>query len=458
VKYEYETQTESPRNDVFDWFERKGSFRRLMPPWEVAEEVRADETLENGAQRIFRFPMGPIKMTWVAEHLGYEPPEKFEDVMKKGPFRSWHHVHRFVEKDGGTVVHDEVEYKLPMGILGRIFGSRNVRNRLNRMFRARELRLIRDLQRHSDFNHLPRKRILLAGSSGLIGRQLAAFLDTGGHEIWRLVRRAPKDGQNEIQWTPSEGMIDASSLEGFDIVIHLGGAGIGDRRWTKARMALIEKSRTESTELLARTLADLSQKPDVFLVSSAIGWYGDRGDEILTEESQPGSGFLPDTCLAWEESAEFARKAGIRTIHARTGVVLDASGGALEKMLLPAKMGAGGPIGFGRQWFSWISMDDQIYAMHHLVMSSETEGAYNITSPEPLQQRHFAKALGRVLRRPAFMPTPPLAIWFLYGKMGVALTTESQRVIPTRLMETGYKFQHQDAESALRDALGKWKK
>ncbi|MAS22640.1 MAG: TIGR01777 family protein [Euryarchaeota archaeon] len=458
MKYEYETQTESPRNDVFDWFERKGSFRRLMPPWEVAEEVRADETLENGAQRIFRFPMGPIKMTWVAEHLGYEPPEKFEDVMKKGPFRSWHHVHRFVEKDGGTVVHDEVEYKLPMGILGRIFGSRNVRNRLNRMFRARELRLIRDLQRHSDFNHLPRKRILLAGSSGLIGRQLAAFLDTGGHEIWRLVRRAPKDGQNEIQWTPSEGMIDASSLEGFDIVIHLGGAGIGDRRWTKARMALIEKSRTESTELLARTLADLSQKPDVFLVSSAIGWYGDRGDEILTEESQPGSGFLPDTCLAWEESAEFARKAGIRTIHARTGVVLDASGGALEKMLLPAKMGAGGPIGFGRQWFSWISMDDQIYAMHHLVMSSETEGAYNITSPEPLQQRHFAKALGRVLRRPAFMPTPPLAIWFLYGKMGVALTTESQRVIPTRLMETGYKFQHQDAESALRDALGKWKK
>ena len=458
MKYEYETQTESPRNDVFDWFERKGSFRRLMPPWEVAEEVRADETLENGAQRIFRFPMGPIKMTWVAEHLGYEPPEKFEDVMKKGPFRSWHHVHRFVEKDGGTVVHDEVEYKLPMGILGRIFGSRNVRNRLNRMFRARELRLIRDLQRHSDFNHLPRKRILLAGSSGLIGRQLAAFLDTGGHEIWRLVRRAPKDGQNEIQWTPSEGMIDASSLEGFDIVIHLGGAGIGDRRWTKARMALIEKSRTESTELLARTLADLSQKPDVFLVSSAIGWYGDRGDEILTEESQPGSGFLPDTCLAWEESAEFARKAGIRTIHARTGVVLDASGGALEKMLLPAKMGAGGPIGFGRQWFSWISMDDQIYAMHHLVMSSETEGAYNITSPEPLQQKHFAKALGRVLRRPAFMPTPPLAIWFLYGKMGVALTTESQRVIPTRLLETGYKFQHQDAESALRDALGKWKK
>ena len=457
MKYEYETHTDSSRPEVFDWFERKGSFRRLMPPWEVAEEVRADETLEDGAQRIFRFPMGPIKMTWVAEHLGYQPPEKFEDIMKKGPFRSWHHVHRFIEKDGGTVVHDEVDYKLPMGVLGRIFGSRNVRNRLNRMFRARENRLIRDLERHSDFKHLDRKRILLAGASGLIGKQLAAFLDTGGHEIWRLVRRTPVAGQNEIEWNPSKGTIDDSAIEGFDIVIHLGGAGIGDRRWTKSRMALIEKSRTESTGLLARTLASLKQKPEVFLVASAIGWYGNRGDEILDEQSEAGTGFLPETCLAWEASADPARQAGIRTIHARTGVVLDASGGALEKMLLPAKMGAGGPIGFGRQWFSWISMDDQIYALHHLVMSPNTEGAYNITSPEPLQQKNFAKALGRVLRRPAFMPTPPLAIWFLYGKMGVALTTESQRVMPTRLTEEGYRFQHQDAESALRDALGKWK-
>ena len=457
MKYEYETHTDSPRPEVFDWFERKGSFRRLMPPWEVAEEVRADETLEDGAQRIFRFPMGPIKMTWVAEHLGYQPPEKFEDIMKKGPFRSWHHVHRFIEKDGGTVVHDEVDYKLPMGVLGRIFGSRNVRNRLNRMFRARENRLIRDLERHSDFKHLDRKRILLAGASGLIGKQLAAFLDTGGHEIWRLVRRTPVAGQNEIEWNPSKGTIDNSAIEGFDIVIHLGGAGIGDRRWTKSRMILIEKSRTESTGLLARTLASLKQKPEVFLVASAIGWYGNRGDEILDEQSEAGTGFLPETCLAWEASADAARQAGIRTIHARTGVVLDASGGALEKMLLPAKMGAGGPIGFGRQWFSWISMDDQIYALHHLVMSPNTEGAYNITSPEPLQQKNFAKALGRVLRRPAFMPTPPFAIWFLYGKMGVALTTESQRVMPTRLTEEGYRFQHQDAESALRDALGKWK-
>jgi|TARA_B110000014_G_C20126036_1_gene599906 uncharacterized protein (TIGR01777 family) len=457
MKFKHETHTKSPRSDVFDWFEHKGSFRRLMPPWEVAEEVRADDTLEDGAQRVFRFPMGPIKMTWVAEHLGYQPPEKFEDVMKKGPFRSWHHVHRFIEKDGVTVVHDEVDYQLPMGILGKIFGSRNVRNRLTRMFHARELRLIRDLQRHSDFRHLPRKRILLAGSSGLIGRQLAAFLDTGGHEIWRLVRRPIHENANEIQWDPANGVLNSDAIEGFDVVIHLGGAGIGDRRWTKSRKELIKKSRQESTVLLSNKLASLANKPDVFLIASAIGWYGNRGDEILTENSVVGEGFLPDTCVTWESSADSARAAGIRTIHTRTGIVLDACGGALAKMLLPAKMGAGGPIGFGRQWFSWISMDDEVYALHHLVMSSKTEGVYNLTSPEPLRQKAFAKSLGRVLRRPAFMPTPPLAIWFLYGRMGVSLTTESQRVMPERLVDSGYRFEHTTAEHALRDALGKWR-
>ncbi|MEE2758869.1 MAG: TIGR01777 family oxidoreductase [Candidatus Thermoplasmatota archaeon] len=458
MKYQYETHTDSPRADVFDWFERRGSFRRLMPPWEVAEEIHSDETLEDGAKRVFRFPMGPFKMTWVAKHLGYQPPEKFEDVMEKGPFKSWHHVHKFIENNGGTLVQEEVEYQLPFGILGRIFGSGNVRKRLDRMFQAREIRLIRDLQRHSDFRNLPRKRILVSGSSGMIGRQLVAFLDTGGHEIWRLVRRTPKEELNEIQWDPAGGKIDSSLLEGFDIVIHLGGAGIGDRRWTKSRKELIERSRTDSTTLLANALASLEKKPDVFLVSSAIGWYGDRGDEILNEESKVGTGFLPETCVAWEAAANSTREAGIRTIHARTGVVLDGCGGALQKMLLPAKLGAGGPIGLGKQWFSWVSMDDQIYAIHHLIMSTETEGIYNLTSPNPLRQKYFAKALGRVLKRPAFLPTPPIAIWFLYGKMGVALTTESQRVIPTRLIETGYVFQHQNAEEALRDTLGRWKK
>jgi len=457
MQYKCVTKVNADRSDVFKWFERRGSFRRLMPPWEIAEEVRSDENLQNGAKRIFRFPLGPVKMTWVAEHLGYQPPEKFEDVMVKGPFKSWHHKHHFEDRgDGQCHVIDDVEYKLPMGLPGRLVAGRSIKKRLDRMFRARSQRLIRDMGQHEIHRDKSRKRILIAGASGLIGKQLVAFLDTGGHDIWRLVRHKHNSENQEIFWNPKDGVLNPKSIEGFDVVIHLGGAGIGDKRWSKSRMKIIESSRKESTTLLAETLANLSNKPELFMVASAIGWYGDRGDEILTEESESGTGYLPDVCAVWESSAIKAKNAGIRTIHLRTGVVLDATGGALAKMLLPAKLGVGGPIGRGRQWLSWISMDDEIYAIHHLLMTHNTEGIYNIVSPNPVKQKQFAKGLGRVLRRPAFIPTPPFGVWLLFGKMGVALTTESQRVTPNRLLDSGYKFQHENLDGALRDTLGMW--
>ena len=457
ITFEHRTEVENSIEEAFAWHERKGAFRRLMPPWELAEEVRADDNLREGAQRIFRFPMGPVKMSWVAQHTGYNPPHSFEDVMLKGPFKSWHHTHNFENtSDGKVMIHDKVKYKLPMGFLGKIVAGRMINKRLKRMFTARELRLERDLKRHADFSHIERKKILVAGSSGLIGRQLVAFLDTGGHDVWRLVRRTPKSNEKEISWSPDKGEIDAQQLEGFDAIIHLGGAGIGDKRWSKKRLKLIEESRTISTTLLAETIAKLNNKPESFIVSSAVGWYGERGDEELDEHSTPGEGFLPTTCANWEQSCQTARDAGVRTINLRTGIVLDATGGALGKMLLPAKLGAGGPIGFGKQWYSWISMDDQIYATHHLIMNDQCEGAYNLTAPNPVRQKQFAKVLGKVLKRPAFIPTPPFGIWVLFGKMGVALTTESTKVVPSKLIESGYNFQHENLEPALRDCLGLW--
>lgn len=458
VVFEHKTHVDNSLEDAFAWHERKGAFRRLMPPWELAEEVRADDNLEEGSQRIFRFPMGPIKMSWVAQHTAYNPPHSFEDIMLKGPFKSWHHTHKFEKTtDGKVLIHDKVNYKLPLGFLGNIVAGKMIKKRLTRMFTAREIRLERDLKRHAEFSHIKRKKILVAGSSGLIGRQLVAFLDTGGHDVWRLVRRTPKDGEKEISWSPKDGSINPSELEGFDTIIHLGGAGIGDKRWTKKRMKLIEESRTKSTKILAETIAKLDKKPESFIIASAVGWYGERGDETLDEDSTPGEGFLPETCANWEQSSQAAKDAGVRTIHLRTGIVLDATGGALGKMLLPAKLGGGGPIGRGKQWYSWISMDDQIYATHYLAMNTECEGVYNLTAPNPVQQKTFAKVLGKVLRRPAFIPTPPFGIWLLFGKMGVALTTESTRVTPTRLLKSGYEFEHQDLEPALRDCLGMWK-
>ncbi len=460
TSYTHETITEAPIETVFEWHERRGAFHRLTPPWELVLEKRADPEIPAvGSERIMKFVMGPAKMTWHAKHTIYDPPHAFGETMLKGPFWKWDHEHLFEEKDGITTVTDQVDYKVPFGFLGeivdRVLGGRLVAQRIDRMFKAREIRLQRDMNRHQKFRSEARKKILIAGSSGLIGTQLVAFLDTGGHDVYRLVRRNVKD-DHEIEWDPEKGVIDSSMIEGFDAVIHLGGEGIGDRRWSAKRKNKIMTSRTESTSLLAETLANLKQPPEVFMVASAVGFYGHSDEQGLTEKSEPGTGYLAEVCSAWEESARPAAESGIRTIWLRTGIVLSGIGGALGKMLLPFKMNAGGPIASGKQWMPWISMDDQIYSMHELLMDSSASGAYNLTAPNPVSQREFAKTLGRVLKRLAIAPLPSFVVKILFGEMGKNLLTEGQHVIPSRLEEQGYEFTHSDLESALRDTLGMW--
>ena len=466
TNYKHETVVNADIDTTFAWFEHEGSFRRLMPPWEVAQEVRADDSLEVGSQRVFKFPApgAPfINLTWVAEHTGYDKPNYFADTMVKGPFWKWDHDHYLKEENGVTTVVDDVTYSVPFGPLGmlvdKVLGGSLVTGRISSMFKAREFRLKRDLDNHAKFLDMPRKKILVVGSSGLIGTQLVAFLDTGNHEVWRLVRRVADSNKNEISWNPDKGEINAKELEGFDVVIHLGGVGIGDKRWSKKRKAAIRESRVNSTELLSKTLASLEDKPDLFMMASAIGYYGNRGDEELDESSTSGEDgyFLTDVCKAWENSANPAKDAGIRTVHMRTGIVISAVGGALGKMLLPAKMGGGGPIGSGKQWMSWISMDDQIYSMYHLMMSEGVSGEYNLTAPNPVRQKQFAKDLGRVLRRPAFAPLPGFMMKIMFGEMGARLTLDSLRVLPKNLQDSGYEFIHTDLQSALSDSLGKWR-
>ena len=458
--YKHETEVEADIDSTFAWFEHEGSFRRLMPPWEVAEEIRADDSLDVGSQRVFRFPMGPLNMTWVAEHTAYNPPSFFSDKMVKGPFWSWSHDHHLSESEGVTKVIDDVSYQVPFGPLGnlvdRILGGMLVRGRISRMFKARELRLKRDLKRHSDFSGQKRKRILVAGSSGMIGTQLVAFLDTGGHEVWRMVRREVSEGKNEVFWDPSSGELDGTILEGFDAIIHLGGEGIGDKRWSNKRKSMIKDSRVDSTKLLSDAICSMKNKPECFILASAIGWYGARGEEELSEDSSIGEGFLSEVCQEWEAAASKLEDSGVRSVFLRSGIVLAATGGALGKMLLPFKFGAGGPMGGGRQWMSWVSLDDEIYAIHHLLMNEASKGVYNITAPQPVRQKSFAKTLGKVLRRPAIAPLPRFVVKILFGEMGEKLTLDSQRVIPARLEDEGYEFLHNDLESALRDSLGMW--
>ena len=296
-------------------------------------------------------------------------------------------------------------------------------------------------------------KIAVSGASGLIGTQLVAKLSSNGHEVIRLVRRSPKSG--EIQWNPKSGTLDAAALEGTDAVIHLSGAGIGDKRWTDGYRKEILDSRTATTALLATTMASLSRKPSVFLSGSAIGIYGARNDEQLTEVSTHGTGFLAEVCEQWEAAAKPAVDTGIRTVYLRTGIVLSPKGGALKKLLPLFKLGVGGKFGNGKQWQSWISIDDEIGAIEHL-LTANVSGAVNLTAPNPVTNAEFTKVLASVLKRPAIVPVPTFAPKIvLGGELADALLFTGQRVIPAALNASGYMFNHTTIESAFRSLLSK---
>lgn len=296
-------------------------------------------------------------------------------------------------------------------------------------------------------------KIAISGASGLIGTALARSLRLDGHEALPLVRRPVADGEDAVRWDPSAGTIDAAALEGVDGVVNLSGAGIGDKRWTDDYKREVLESRTKSTDLLARTIAGLDRPPAVFVSGSAMGIYGDTGDTAVTEESPPGHDFLADVCTHWEAAAAPAVDAGIRVTFPRTGIVLSPNGGALAKLLPLFKFGVGGRMGSGKQWWSWISLDDEVGALRWL-LDHDIAGPVNLTAPEPVTNREMTKVLGAVLHRPTLLPVPSFGPKLLLGgELAEALLFTSQRVLPAVLTEQGYPFAHPTLEVALRALL-----
>ena len=298
----------------------------------------------------------------------------------------------------------------------------------------------------------PGMRVAVTGSSGLIGTALVESLASDGIRAVRLVRRPPEN-QDEIEWNPAAGRIDGAALEGVDAVVHLAGAGIADGRWSENRKRLIRDSRVAGTRLLAETLAGLERKPEVLVSASAVGYYGDRGDEPLDERAPRGDGFLAEVCDAWEEAAGPAAEAGVRVVHPRIGFVLSGRGGGLPKMLLPFRLGMGGRIGSGRQQVSWISLDDLVAILRFVIAREEIAGPVNAVSPRPVANEEMTRALGRALGRPTLFPVPASLIGLLFGEMGRATILTSARALPERLERAGYRFLHPDIDSALRAAL-----
>jgi uncharacterized protein (TIGR01777 family) len=291
-------------------------------------------------------------------------------------------------------------------------------------------------------------KILITGSHGLVGKALISELNKDKHEIVSLVRHASA-GASEIEWHPNQGSIDSERVSGFDVVVHLAGESIASGRWTDEKKRKIRESRVNGTTLLSRALARSTKPPAVFISASAIGYYGNRANELLDEKSAPGNDFLAEVCVAWERATGEAEARGVRTVHTRFGIILDQEGGALAKMLTPFRMGVGGRIGDGKQWMSWIALADVIQGLKLVIEHSSITGPVNFVAPNPVTNSEFTKSLGDALSRPTLFPMPSFAARLAFGEMADALLLSSAKVEPKRLQESGYRFEFENLQPAL---------
>ncbi len=434
---------EAPAEAVFRWHARPGAFERLAPPWEPVEILERTGGIDDGARTVLRVRLGPLRRRWVAEHRDYVEGRQFRDVQVSGPFAHWDHLHR-IEPDGPDRCHleDRVEYALPLGPVGRLLGAGLVRRKLEATFAYRHRTTILDLAAHRAAGDASLRRVLVSGDPGLVGSALVPFLTTGGHEVTRLGRLPP-------------GPLDPAGLEGHDAVVHLPVENLVSGRWRGGKRGFVHENQAGPTRRLCEALARLSRPPRVLVCGSSIGSYGSRGDETLDEQSAPGTGWLAAVCRGWEEATEPARARGIRVVLLRLGTVLSPAGGVLRKLLVPFRLGAASRLGDGRQFVSWISLDDAIGAIHHALLSEHLEGPVNAVAPRPLPNREFARTLGRVLRRLPLVPLPAFALRLRYGPLADETLLASTRVEPRKLLATGYAFRDPDLEEALRFLLGK---
>lgn len=449
-----------PREEAFAWHERDGAFGRLTPPFEPVELESHVGGITDGARVVIKIKNGPVTLRWHALHSGYTPPELFVDDQEKGPFASWHHEHRFLDAPGGFEMHDHVEYRLPFHGIASVVAGGFVRAKLDRMFTYRHETLASDLADHARHASVGAKTIVVTGASGTIGEQLCAFLSTGGHTVRRLIRDEERadPARGLYAWDPAGGSIDRSAFEGADAVVHLAGETVFALRWSAGHKRRILESRQRGTSLIARTMAEMepSGGPRVLVSASAVGFYGDRPGEVAVDESgSKGQGFLADVCEAWERGADAAADAGVRVVWPRIGVVLTPRGGALRTMLPIFKLGLGGPIGSGRQAFPWITIDDTVRALHAAVLDDRYTGAVNVVSPARDSQRDFARALGRVLRRPAFAPAPAGVVRAVMGEIGREVALKGVPAVPGALETNGFRFRDTSAAAALARILGR---
>jgi len=452
--YERSSTMPVPVGELYSWHARPGAFERLAPPWQRLRVVERAGTIADDDRLVMQASFGPVRMRWVAVHRDHVPGRQFVDVQEKGPFALWRHRHRFEpESDDRSTLRDTVEYELPGPAAVAAAGAGPAQRRIERLFDFRHARTRNDLERHAACADRPRLRVAIAGASGFVGSHLAAFLTTGGHDVVRLTRRR-NVGPGWVHWDPAAGLVDEAALYGVDALVNLAGTSLAGV-WTPSRRREIVESRRTTTGLVAAAAARLSPPPRVVISASAVGFYGSRGAEELTEESAAGAGFLPEVCRVWEDALEPARAAGIRTVSLRFGLVWGGAGGMLPLMALPFKAALGARLGDGEQWMSWVAIDDLLGAALDSLHDEGLAGPVNVVAPEPVTNREFTHTLAKVVRRPAPFAAPGALLENGLGDMGRELLLTSQRVRPARLAAAGFRWHFPDLESALRFELGR---
>ena len=436
----------------FSWHERDGALERYIPPWEQINTIQRTGSIHPGGKVELIIHLGGLPIKWVSHHVEYEKSVSFKDIQHQGPFKTFIHTHKFYQKrqEHTSTLVDDITYELPGGKLGHLF-QKSIHRQLEQSFRYRHHLLHHDLTRHDSVSSTPLV-IVISGASGLVGQNLVPFFTTGGHRVIQLVRRPPAN-PDEIYWNPAKGELDLTRLNHIDAVINLSGENIGEGRWTTKKKERILHSRINTTRLLVKKMQAMSQPPQVFLSCSAIGYYGNRGKEEMTETSPKGQDFISKVCDTWEKEAMKAASF-TRVVTLRIGVVLTPKGGALRKLLTPAQFGLGGPLGHGKQIMSWISINDLIYSFHHCLFNNKIHGAINITSPNPVTNRNLAKILGQKLKRPAILPIPSIFIKLAFGQMGREIPLASTLAIPRKLSQTGFIFSHPTLDIALNYLIG----
>lgn len=452
------------RQDLFQYHANPGALNRLIPPWESLRVEQRSDSLAVGSEVVLVQSLFGVPVRWRARHTELHPPESFQDIQLSGPFKVWVHDHHFESGDDGqSVLSDRVRFEMKFGLLGSI-GLPVVDRKLDAMFAYRHRTTHADLQLQAFLRHFTlgrRLRIGVTGSTGMIGRRLVDLISVLGHQAVRILRPSSTDRVEDfpssavpILWQPGKGFSNAAEMSDLDAVIHLAGRGIASGRWTDPVKLAIRESRVQGTQSLVDDLLRLPSPPKAFVCASGVGYYGDRGADVLDEQSPSGSDFLATLARDWEGAANTFANGGGRVATGRLGIALHPLQGALAKLLTPFRLGCGGPVGSGRQYWSWIDVDDAAAAFLYLAANPKCDGAYNLVAPEQVDNQTFSRTLGSVLHRPSIVPAPAFAIRGLLGEMADAMLLASQRASCKRLLDEGFPFRSPTLVECLRHVLG----